>query len=510
MKRTMIALLALMLLLTGCEKKQQGESLLVSTNSYIETVAPMPVTTAAASMSSLPLVDDESLSTPGPTIDVETLDNIVHEFGESNSLIEYNENFSCTIQYPVTQIQAIDREIKSWAEETIESAHQQVDESNIAEAKADLNVSYNTYLVGNKFSSVEEIGFFDAAFLEEAQPVIRTFNIDMKKKQIIANDAIIETSKQSDVVALLKEKILTSFSELNEEDLEQADYLWLENPSIQAEGIEFVLGSGICLPNTIETQNVLLSYEELGEDSLAFTKSIPSTDPNFEIPEETPNGSQILPMATAAGGVAIRATIDPDKPMVALTFDDGPSKTTTKILNILSENGGRATFFVVGNRVYDYADTTKEIVNQGSEVGSHTWDHKKLTLLSNAEITKELVDTNDIVYTVANVRPKVLRPPYGSVNDKVKSVAKGEDMAIANWSIDTLDWKTKNASATYDAIMKDVKDGSIILAHDLHPETGDAMEKVIPELVKRGYQLVTVSELLEYKKGGFEAGKLYP
>ena len=204
-----------------------------------------------------------------------------------------------------------------------------------------------------------------------------------------------------------------------------------------------------------------------------------------------------------------KRVIDPKKPMVALTFDDGPSKVTPKILNLLKKYGGKATFCMVGSRVKPYAKVVKRVAKEGHEVASHTWTHSNLTRLSNTQIKNELKRTNSAIKKLTGYDVKMLRAPYGAVNGRVKSVCKSMGMYACNWSVDTLDWKTRNAKKTVKAVTKDVKDGSIILCHDLYTQTGEAMATVIPRLVKKGYQLVTVSELLQYRKGDAKAGALY-
>jgi peptidoglycan/xylan/chitin deacetylase (PgdA/CDA1 family) len=113
------------------------------------------------------------------------------------------------------------------------------------------------------------------------------------------------------------------------------------------------------------------------------------------------------------------------------------------------------------------------------------------------------------IYDVAGVDCRIVRPPYGACNDAVRAVGASVGVSFVNWSVDTLDWKSKNAVAVHNEIMSSVSDGAIILCHDLHKTTVDAMEKVIPALIEKGYQLVTVSELLEAKGKTVEAGKVY-
>ncbi|MCL1912653.1 MAG: polysaccharide deacetylase family protein [Eubacteriaceae bacterium] len=207
--------------------------------------------------------------------------------------------------------------------------------------------------------------------------------------------------------------------------------------------------------------------------------------------------------------LAQKSSFDPNKPMVALTFDDGPSQVTPKILELLKKYNSRATFFVVGNRVGNNAKIIQDICAQGSEVMGHSWSHDYLTKLSESRIRKEFNDTNEAIYRLTGVKPAAARVPYGSVNEKVRKIAREEGLSLISWSIDTRDWQTRNADIIYNIIISSVKDGSIILCHDLHSFTAEAMERVIPELVRQGYQLVTVSELLGATERSLEAGALY-
>lgn len=144
--------------------------------------------------------------------------------------------------------------------------------------------------------------------------------------------------------------------------------------------------------------------------------------------------------------------------------------------------------------------------NEGHDLGVHTWNHKKLTTLSLSEIRSEISSSRDIIEQITGIRPVLARPPYGSVNDDVKKASKLDGFYIINWSVDTLDWKLRNSERVYNAVMDQAKDGAIILLHDLHRETVDAMENVIPDLISRGYQLVTVTELLSFREKAPETG----
>ena len=198
--------------------------------------------------------------------------------------------------------------------------------------------------------------------------------------------------------------------------------------------------------------------------------------------------------------------IDPSKPMVALTFDDGPSQYTPGILDALEKYESRATFFEVGNRVNWYPDTVLRISKLGCEIGNHSYDHALLGNASAAKIRSEISTTDAKIKAITGKKPTLLRPPYGSIGSSLRQNA-GKPMIL--WSIDTLDWKSRNADAVYRNVINQVKDGDIILMHDIYSSTRTAVTRIVPELRKRGYQLVTVSELAQYRNVKLTAGGRY-
>lgn len=201
--------------------------------------------------------------------------------------------------------------------------------------------------------------------------------------------------------------------------------------------------------------------------------------------------------------------IDPAKPMVALTFDDGPSTpVTTRILNSLEANGGRATFFMVGNRVPGTQAVVQRMNALGCEVANHTYEHKYLTKVGDSGIRSQVGLTNQKIAEACGVTPTLVRPPGGFYNQASLDTLGSMGMAAIMWDIDTLDWKTRNAQNTINVVLNQVKDGDIVLMHDIYSTSADAAEVIIPELVNRGYQLVTVSEMAQYR-GGIQAGHVY-
>ncbi len=198
---------------------------------------------------------------------------------------------------------------------------------------------------------------------------------------------------------------------------------------------------------------------------------------------------------------------DPGKPMVALTFDDGPHpKYTAEIVEALKKNDARATFFVLGSRAEKYKSTINTIVKNGNEIGNHTYSHRELTRLKKPEIQSEIKKTSDILEAITGKAPFLTRPTYGSVNENVKTCA-GSPLIL--WSVDTLDWKRRDKEKIVQRTLNTVKDGDIILMHDIYKSTADAAKVVISELRARGYQLVTISQLYQARDISLENGKEY-
>lgn len=199
-------------------------------------------------------------------------------------------------------------------------------------------------------------------------------------------------------------------------------------------------------------------------------------------------------------------TLDKTKPAVALTFDDGPSNQTGRILDALEKDGGLATFFLVGDRVEKYAETAQREYASGCLVGTHMYSHTKLTEMTAAEVENELNQCSAIHLSVIGAQPSVARPPYGSTNSTVREAV---NLPLINWSLNSNDWETRDADRIYNDVMNNIQDGDIVLFHDLKDFSASAIERIVPALTKQGYQLVTVQELFELKGRTLEPGVVY-
>lgn len=202
----------------------------------------------------------------------------------------------------------------------------------------------------------------------------------------------------------------------------------------------------------------------------------------------------------------IRTNLDPEKPMIAFTFDDGPNaETTNRILDAFEKNNASCTFFIVGNRTFRDANEkcVKRMVEKGFQLGNHTYDH----LHYGSEVTiNDITKCVDRLNAISGHGPTAFRPTGGFLSDIIKSNCGAP---IILWNIDTEDWKCRDGDKLYYRILDEAKDGGIVLMHDIYPTTAYAVEWVIPKLIQNGYQVVNVAELAYYKGKTLENGKTY-
>ena len=261
------------------------------------------------------------------------------------------------------------------------------------------------------------------------------------------------------------------------------------------------------------------STEPLPEDNTAeqLTQEVPEEPEKPDVvPELIPKEEVIVPVALPEEEiepeepvVPEEIVLDPEKPMIALTFDDGPGDYTDRLLDILAQHRAKATFFVVGRNISGHQETLKRAAEEGHEIGSHSWGHPQLTKLTQDGIREQLTKTRDKIQEAAGVEANLLRPPYGAQNKTVRAIAGEMGVVLINWNVDPKDWQLRNADKVYDAVISRVTDGDIILCHDIHATTIDAMERLIPDLQAQGYQLVTVTELLTSQGGEMVPGTQY-
>ena len=228
---------------------------------------------------------------------------------------------------------------------------------------------------------------------------------------------------------------------------------------------------------------------EAATTGLPTVQTAPLIDPT---PEPTPTPTPLPPRKHSYNKCHVAGS------EIAITFDDGPHpKLTPMLLDMMKERGIKGTFFLVGKRVAEYPEIAQRIVAEGHEVANHSWAHPQLTKLAPDALKKEIADTNDAIHRATGIQTTLMRPPYGAINASItKSLNEEFRLTVAMWSVDSLDWKIRNAAHVTKLITEKAAPGAIILAHDIHPSTVQAMPAVFDTLSAKGYKFVTMSELI--------------
>jgi peptidoglycan/xylan/chitin deacetylase (PgdA/CDA1 family) len=187
-----------------------------------------------------------------------------------------------------------------------------------------------------------------------------------------------------------------------------------------------------------------------------------------------------------------------DGPYIAMTFDDGPSATLTpKLLDLLAARHIKATFFVIGENVAEHPEIVARAAREGHEIANHSWSHPNLGKMSDESVRHQLQQTDDAIKSATGKRPTLLRPPYGSITAREKRWIHDEfGYDIILWDVDPYDWKRPGPAVVRARILKETQPGSIVLSHDIHPGTIEAMPSTFDELEAKGFKFVTVSELI--------------
>ena len=222
--------------------------------------------------------------------------------------------------------------------------------------------------------------------------------------------------------------------------------------------------------------------------------SASGTPPPGVAPTATPSVS-----AEPAPPKTVWSEVHVTSPYIAMTFDDGPSKTLTpKLLDILKERNMHVTFFVVGENAKDHPEILKRAIDEGHEIGNHSWSHPNFAKMSDEAVKSELSRTKDAIMAGTGGKPVILmRPPYGSFTKDQRRWFHDElGYTTILWDVDPLDWKRPGPAVVESRILEGTHNGSIILSHDIHPGTVEAMPDTFDKLLAKGFKFVTVSELI--------------
>lgn len=430
------------------------------------------------------------------------------DLGDIESIIEYGTNGLVGAHYPVfgkSNIDSINKElvtqyIKEFKDELKSNTSRNKD------YKYELSIDYEAHSAPNNLISLIFNISENGSYLAHPDVKIVTKVYDLSNDSEVKLDNIMNGEYLEYISQISERHFIADETYKNSIDSElfrKGIYPSLENYShfiLKEDKIVFIFEKYQLFSGNFGAPSVEIAYTEL-KDYLkpnlleVFTR------------EENPSKIEIDIDKAKADIVVSKREIDPNKPMIALSFDDGPNKNTTiPILDTLKEYDSVATFFILGNRVSNNVNILERMLEEGSEIGNHSYNHKELTKLSSQELREQIRKTQDAVIDHTGIELKLMRPTYGSYNDDLKSKI---EMPLILWSVDTVDWQSRDAKKVTDHVLANAKDGDIVLMHDIYDSTAEAVKSLVPELIDRGYQLVTISELFESRGESLKDGQIY-
>jgi peptidoglycan/xylan/chitin deacetylase (PgdA/CDA1 family) len=410
-----------------------------------------------------------------------------HEVRVSNT--SFVNNYS--VRYPALNRTKVDALIRSFAEKKVRTFEQKLANKN--DTRNQLTTRFTLVHFGERVMS---IAFTTEEKVVGLPDVMTTEHLtaDLQEDRILTIHDIFLPAVRMQLAKLLydyfKQQIALGLSPaelVNILDLTLDD---LQEFSLESNGVEVFINPhqpssatgklGVMIEKPLLSDMLMEPYRVVEPDRGEVTKS---TTP-YRIAIKPPSGN----------------TIDPKAKMIALTFDDGPSYLTPQLLDTLNKYEANATFFVLGKLAASQAGILQREIAEGNEIGNHSWGHPMLTQLSAAGIDYQITATQTAVQAATGgYTPMLMRPPYGATNATVRQFEAARGLRETLWSTDTNDWRDRDTQLVYNRIMTSAADGKIVLLHDIHPTSVEAAMQAIRDLKAQDYQLVTVSQLYQYR-----------
>ncbi|MFK4948371.1 hypothetical protein ET006_08185 [Lactococcus garvieae] len=410
------------------------------------------------------------------------------------------QGYHILMNYPKTKNAAINQKLEAFSNEELSSFKERTPENDTAE-KGSLFQSFETYrfspdIVSFKFNVMRKT---NARVQAENLVVTKTYDLK-ENKELQLSDLFQDKEDLSSIAQNIYEKML-KIQENSSQRTKQVLSAGLRPTEKNFDA--FVLDKK-CLDFFLRPGQVNSSRDLYTKVSVPLSELGEIIKPQFlvgDLKEEAQNSKVKIPSAQQVKSKSLA-----HKKLVALTFDDGPDpQTTPRLLSILKNENVPATFFVLGNRLELYPELVKKEHALGYQVGSHTYNHENLPQLPVKQAQDEIKKTSDLMQKTVGIRPQGLRPPYGATTPQINEMAQ---TPIIQWSVDSLDWESKNVDQIEQVVMSEVYDGSIILMHDIYDTSVDGAARVIQKLKSQGYTFVTVNQLLQ-ARGHLEDSHVY-
>ncbi|MED1563581.1 hypothetical protein AJ85_12095 [Alkalihalobacillus alcalophilus ATCC 27647 = CGMCC 1.3604] len=406
--------------------------------------------------------------------------------------------YTSSIIVPETGIEAIDENVHGWLNNKEKEFLEQVDLNKDflnEDHLAHLNIQMTTQQITSHIYSFifSNYQYYGGA---NGNQEVTTFTIDLEKGKILELEEVLAVNKD------LVDTIYQLAFNLLQEDEERFSFIFEDY-------LEDVLKTPTKWKWSLSSDVFSLyfdKYEVAAGAAGLMQVDIPLDEILGYIHEDILMGSEKIEIEDIEKDIIDIESewkeLEPDGKYVALTFDDGPHPNVTpQVLETLSQFDAKATFYMLGTQVEYYPGLAQEVARLGHEIGNHSMSHPDMVTLDSERIKHELEETSLQIEEAVGFRPSTMRPPYGSYNDGVISLISDIGIPMVLWSVDSLDWKSRDKDEINKVILNNVHDGAIILMHDIHQATADALPQLMKELEEQGYEFVTVSELLYQNHG---------
>lgn len=413
---------------------------------------------------------------------------------DNETIHKNNDNYNMQINYPVFSNNEINKKINKIIDEEKDKFLKKIDKKS--NEKNELNIDYN-YTIKNDIYSIQIRSYSYTGLNRDFYFNDLMLYINSKDNtELTINDLI-----DQELYNVLKDKCYQYLKD-KEQDLNLYDDNMIKDYLAD-------FGKDILLSFSEDELNIIIPPFKVSDDETDFRIPLTYDDTSqflnnkyFTFPQVEEQQPPIQAPSTPRDESFFQ-----DKKLVALTFDDGPNyKVTTFLLDELDNKNAKASFFLVGSRISSQKVLIKRMYNSGHSVGSHSYNHKNLTKLTDEQLMKEINDTNELISQITGEDVKYLRPPYGSYN---KDLLNKINMTFILWNVDTLDWQSRDSQKVCDSIINSAKDGAIILLHDLYQTSVDGALCAIDKLQEQGYAFVSIDEMIKLKNIDLKTNTAY-
>lgn len=474
---------------------------------------------------------------------IDTEDAEKKQFGQSETVTGKGDESYGDITYSLSYPLSSDPRLNAALAQQVEAiASQFASEAKYSKRKnaegrltAELQGGYEAYVANGRYGGVILETAKYLADTAEPEHTLTALPVDFVESRILSVTDIFKDGGLEQLAQICRDAVASQVEEdINEEGLaptaENYANIIFSSGSLRVYFNKYQVATGshgmieVRIPYTLleDYLNIDMATSQVGQ-AIAESQPVaaPTATASVEVPEATataalaqpsptPLTQPAAPSGTGNASIGVQSAPGATEPqgqkLVALTFDDGPhGEYTEHILDVLEKYHAHATFFVVGNRIEGREKVLQRMDKMGCQIGNHTWSHADLVKLPQKGAIEEIEKTNQAVKAVTGKGTELLRPPYCSK----KGLEEFVQYPMILWSVDTEDWKNKNPEMIFREATKIKKSGNILLFHDIYPTTVEAVERIVPELQKKGFQFVTVSEMFAAMNKKLEAGQIY-